>query len=177
MVSFENFVKAKPPSLSELKVTPSFCFPFKIPDELTATNKYIPYLSFKGNLEVYKKHICSNLRKSYYAGGVGNQICVSKEVAVTENNALNSEIDLTEENYAAEELKEVLSEFECPVCFEIMMPPKRIYSCSNDHYICSLCLTDTKMKACPLCREDFTVTRPCIRHTSERFLTRFLQKS
>jgi len=131
----------------------------------------------KGNLEVYKKHICSNLRKSYYAGGVGNQICVSKEVAVTENNALNSEIDLTEENYAAEELKEVLSEFECPVCFEIMMPPKRIYSCSNDHYICSLCLTDTKMKACPLCREDFTVTRPCIRHTSERFLTRFLQKS
>ena len=144
---------------------------------MTKTVNKLPYLSFKGNLEVYKKHICSNLRKSYYAGGVGNQICVSKEVAVMENNALNSEIDLTEENYAAEELKEVLSEFECPVCFEIMMPPKRIYSCSNDHYICSLCLTDTKMKACPLCREDFTVTRPCIRHTSERFLTRFLQKS
>ena len=27
-----------PPSLSELKATPSFCFPFKIPDDLTATN-------------------------------------------------------------------------------------------------------------------------------------------
>ena len=37
MVSFENFVKSMPPSLSELKVTPSFCFPFKIPDDLTAT--------------------------------------------------------------------------------------------------------------------------------------------
>jgi hypothetical protein len=31
-----------PPSLSELKVTtPSFCFPFKIPDDLTATNNYV----------------------------------------------------------------------------------------------------------------------------------------
>ena len=38
MVSFENFVKSMPPSLSELKVTPSFCFPFKIPDDPTATN-------------------------------------------------------------------------------------------------------------------------------------------
>ena len=37
MVSFENFVKSMPPSLSELKVTPSFCFPFKIPDHPTAT--------------------------------------------------------------------------------------------------------------------------------------------
>ena len=36
MVSFENFVKSMPPSLSELKVTPSFCFPFKIPDDPTA---------------------------------------------------------------------------------------------------------------------------------------------
>ena len=40
MVSFEIFVKSMPPSLSELKVTPSFCFPFKIPDDPTASNKY-----------------------------------------------------------------------------------------------------------------------------------------
>ena len=40
MVSFENFVKSMPPSLSELKVTPSFCFPFKIPDDQTATNTH-----------------------------------------------------------------------------------------------------------------------------------------
>ena len=39
MVSFENFVKSMPPSLSELKVTPSFCFPFKIPDDPTATSE------------------------------------------------------------------------------------------------------------------------------------------
>ena len=40
MVSFENFVKSMPPSLSELKVTPSFCFAFKIPEDVTATNKH-----------------------------------------------------------------------------------------------------------------------------------------
>ena len=40
MVSFENFVKLVSPSLSELKVTPSFCFAFKIPDDVTASNLY-----------------------------------------------------------------------------------------------------------------------------------------
>jgi len=38
MASFENFVKLVSPSLSELKVTRSFCFAFKIPDDVTASN-------------------------------------------------------------------------------------------------------------------------------------------
>ena len=38
MVSFEMFVKAMPPSLSELKVLPSFCFAFKISDDVTASS-------------------------------------------------------------------------------------------------------------------------------------------
>ena len=37
MVSFENFVKSLPPSLSELKVKPIFCFPIKIRDDPTAS--------------------------------------------------------------------------------------------------------------------------------------------
>ena len=41
MVSFENFVKSMSPTLSELKVTPRFCFPSKIPDDPTGTNKYV----------------------------------------------------------------------------------------------------------------------------------------
>ena len=41
MLSFENFVKLMPPSLSELKVTPSFCFAFKIPNDPTATKLYL----------------------------------------------------------------------------------------------------------------------------------------
>ena len=35
------FVKAMPPSLSELKVLPSFCFAFKIPDDVAAFNIYV----------------------------------------------------------------------------------------------------------------------------------------
>ena len=38
MVSFEIFVKAMPPSLSELKVLPSFCFAFKIADDVAASS-------------------------------------------------------------------------------------------------------------------------------------------
>ena len=41
MLSFENFAKSMPPSLSELKVTPSFCFAFKIPDNPIATKLHI----------------------------------------------------------------------------------------------------------------------------------------
>ena len=41
MISFENFVKSMPPSLPELKLTPSFCFAFKIPDNVTATRLHI----------------------------------------------------------------------------------------------------------------------------------------
>ena len=43
MVSFENFVKAMTPSLLELKVTPSFLFAFKIPDDVTATTVYTTF--------------------------------------------------------------------------------------------------------------------------------------
>ena len=49
MVSFVNCVKPMTPSLSELKVTPSFCFPFKISDNRTASDRYsflLTYLLF-----------------------------------------------------------------------------------------------------------------------------------
>ena len=41
MVSFENFVKSMTPSLLESKVTPSFCFPFKIPDDPTTISSWV----------------------------------------------------------------------------------------------------------------------------------------
>ena len=41
MLSFENFVKSMQPSLSELKVTPGFCFAFKIPDDVAASTLYV----------------------------------------------------------------------------------------------------------------------------------------
>ena len=56
MVSFEIFVKALPPSLSELKVLPSFCFAFKIPDDVAASTMYIIYF-FTINHEIDTIHL------------------------------------------------------------------------------------------------------------------------
>ena len=46
MVSFEIFVKSMLPSFSELKVTPSFCFTFKIPDDMAVTTYLTQIKSF-----------------------------------------------------------------------------------------------------------------------------------
>jgi hypothetical protein len=40
IVIFEIFIKSMSSCLSKLKVTPSFCFAFKIPDDVTATILY-----------------------------------------------------------------------------------------------------------------------------------------
>ena len=45
MVSFEKKLKSMTPSLLELKITPSFCFAFKIPDDVTATTLDIRIVS------------------------------------------------------------------------------------------------------------------------------------
>ena len=54
MVSFEIFVKLMPPSLSELKVLPSFCFAFKIPDDVAVTSTYICTSLRKHNILKYE---------------------------------------------------------------------------------------------------------------------------
>ena len=110
----------------------------------------------KTNLEVYKRNIISQLRK------ITNKPLDNQELE--ENPKIQKSCD------------ELLSEFDCPICFELMSSPKRIFSCSNDHYICSICLTDPKLEACPQCREDFKVHKPNVRHTSEQILARLLQK-
>ena len=58
MVSFEIFVKAMPPSLWELKVLPSFCFAFKIPDDRAVTSIYVVGIWLWIDFFVLKK--CTN---------------------------------------------------------------------------------------------------------------------
>ena len=52
MVSFEIFVKAMPPSLSELKVLIRFCFAFKIPDDVAASSIQQTFFLQNNDLEV-----------------------------------------------------------------------------------------------------------------------------
>ena len=68
MVSFEIFVKAMPPSLSELKVLPSFCFALKIPDDRAVTilryQKYLKILYIQKEIAIkvwiFKKSFIMN---------------------------------------------------------------------------------------------------------------------
>ena len=67
-------------------------------------------------------------------------------------------------------LKSQLKIFECPVCFEIMKSPRRIFGCSNDHFICSDCLKSSSIKCCPICRENYQTHKPQRRLKSEELL-------
>ena len=43
-------------------------------------------------------------------------------------------------------------EFECPVCLEVMAPPRRIFQCVNGHLICDSCKNHPEIRSCPSCR-------------------------
>jgi hypothetical protein len=49
----------------------------------------------------------------------------------------------------------LLSDLECPVCMEYMLPPIKL--CTNGHNICSKCRQG--VKCCPTCRAGFLDTR------------------
>jgi hypothetical protein len=51
-------------------------------------------------------------------------------------------------------------DFECPVCFEFMFEPRKIYACHRGHNICSVCIADPRIRSCPICRDDFEIRRP-----------------
>ena len=43
-------------------------------------------------------------------------------------------------------------DFECPVCYEMMRPPSRIFQCNNGHLICEDCKSHSEIRTCPTCR-------------------------
>ena len=103
------------------------------------------------NLEVYRRNIVILLKQAFYSG---NQIQSVEK------------FDLSDEHQ--EWIAKVSAEFDCPICFEPMRFPKKIFACTHDHYICSDCLDDPVIRFCPQCREDFAVHKPLRRLTSER---------
>ena len=82
MVSFEIFVKAMPPSLSELKVLPSFCFAFKIPDDVAASN-------------IYRSRIFSTCNHYYYVHKYVFKAWLDKLDQWTMNSTKKSNVYLT----------------------------------------------------------------------------------
>lgn len=55
---------------------------------------------------------------------------------------------------AEDVLSRILSEFECPICYEYVCPP--IFSCGNGHYLCNSCKAILRSQ-CPLCEDAFFI--------------------
>ena len=43
-------------------------------------------------------------------------------------------------------------DFDCPVCLEMMAPPKKIFECERGHLICENCMNRPEIRTCPTCR-------------------------
>merc|ERR1712029_463609 len=118
--------------------------------------------------------MCSPKLKSKKTQTITVQVS-SKEASTETDNSLDDTKELLQflssENERLESLlKSQLKIFECPVCFEIMKPPRRIFGCSNDHFICSECLKSPSIKCCPICRENYQTHKPQRRLKSEELL-------
>ena len=80
---------------------------------------------------------------------------------------------ITSVTKAEKKTQDIFENFICPVCFELMKAPLKIYSCRNDHFICSTCLNKPIIK-CPICRDEFKIQKPTRRRSSEQLLSNLL---
>lgn len=78
---------------------------------------------------------------------------ILKKPKIDENNAKNLNdkrmisVDSIEED--------ILSDLECPICFEFMVPP--IFQCETGHSVCGICKDN--IKECPSCKQTIRQTR------------------
>ena len=52
---------------------------------------------------------------------------------------------------------EKINLYSCPVCFDSLKAPKKIFQCSKGHYVCDMCLEKIRLgnNECPTCRENW----------------------
>ena len=121
--------------------------------ELTSSAK-----SAKAHFEVHKLTLLMNnhkkiIRSIICPGGGGDS---GDEAPALRRKSLKESV---------EELKESI---ECTICCESYEDAK-VYACTNDHWICILCLP--RNARCPSCREDFNKHPPRRRVTCEKYLS------
>ena len=51
-------------------------------------------------------------------------------------------------------VEEARGHLECPVCFEKMRPPTRIWQCPQSHLVCETCRDQLENLRCPSCRTE-----------------------
>lgn len=115
-----------------------------------------------------RKIVCRNNLDIYK-----NQICI-RIAEMTNTSTKQETVKKLDSKKLVEGYTNAITEFECPVCLELMSAPKTIYGCSNDHWICSNCLG--KVSMCPQCNENFSLKKPNRRRHSEKMLADFLSE-
>ena len=68
------------------------------------------------------------------------------------------ELELLNTCFQERKYDDMLKKFkkECPICYDIMKPPVKIFQCSQGHWLCEICFEKTReaSQKCAFCRED-----------------------
>ena len=64
----------------------------------------------------------------------------------------------------------VKSQLECPVCLEMMKPPRKIWMCPQTHLICDECREGMANNVCPTCRSGKMTMRAFLAENMARAL-------
>ena len=67
-------------------------------------------------------------------------------------------------------VEEARGHLECPVCFEKMRPPTRIWQCPQSHLVCETCRDQLENLRCPSCRTDTVTMRARVAENMARAL-------
>merc|ERR550517_2248353 len=69
--------------------------------------------------------------------------------------AIQLQLEEAREQIQEEEEFVVCKELECPVCLTEMLPPIRVWQCSNGHALCQRCKRNPNInRKCPTCRQQ-----------------------
>ena len=106
--------------------------------------------------------ICRLVRDKKTKGNVSKEVNRQKNLAIKCFQVRKT--DKIDSGVEKEKPKVTDSELicECPICFEDLAPPTKIYACKEDHLVCDKCLEEWKRKKnnCPECRQDFNQIPP-----------------
>ncbi|XP_060523897.1 uncharacterized protein LOC132700534 [Cylas formicarius] len=92
---------------------------------------------------------------------INDQLCRPATIIATVEIVEKNFAEEVEEDVKGDTVKnpeidwEMLSDLECPVCFEYMPPP--IYQCLTGHCICATC--KPSLKECPICKAELDNTQ------------------
>ena len=67
------------------------------------------------------------------------------------DKAIDGVKECLEEKDPGETLQDAKKDFECPICFEDMEPPREIWQCEGGHILCGTCKAQPNIKNCPSC--------------------------